>query len=260
MSTLLFDEPPLVVSPTLACKIGLQEAIFLQQIHYWAAHSKTAHEGRKWVYNTYKEWAVQFPFWKPESIRKIVASLRMAGLLDVRVLSEDKANRTNYYAINYDRLRELGSKAEDHPEESTASIRKNPPHHPEESTASLYKTETTTETTQRSASRRRAPRSDLTFAEWIETCKTSGERPVPESDSVFEYAEKAGLPLDYIVLHWKEFKASYAESSKRYKDWRAVYRKSVRGNWYRLWFFNADGVCTLTTQGQQANRIHKEQT
>jgi hypothetical protein len=106
---------------------------------------------------------------------------------------------------------------------------------------------------------RRAPRSDLTFADWIETCKTSGERPVPESDSVFEYAENAGLPLDYIVLHWKEFKANYAESSKRYKDWRAVYRKSVRGNWFRLWFFNADGVCTLTTQGQQAHRIHKEQ-
>jgi hypothetical protein len=106
---------------------------------------------------------------------------------------------------------------------------------------------------------RRATRSDLSFAEWIETCKTSGERPVPESDPVFEYAEKAGLPLDYIVLHWKEFKERYATDGKRYKDWRAVYRKSVRGNWFRLWFFNADGVCTLTTQGQQANRIHKEQ-
>lgn len=106
---------------------------------------------------------------------------------------------------------------------------------------------------------RRAPRADLSFAEWIENCKTADERAIPENDPVFEYADKAGLPLEYIVLHWKEFKERYAADGKRYKDWRAVYRKSVRGNWFRLWFFNADGICTLTTQGQQANRIHKEQ-
>lgn len=159
MSNLLFDEPPLVVSPTLACVVGLQEAIVLQQIHYWLAHSKHVHGGRKWVYNTYEEWAVQFPFWKPESIRKIVANLRLAGLLDVEKLSADKGNRTNYYAINYEALSALSSKAKQaHPEKSTArpsgrnhriTNRKNPPVHAEESTGSLYRTETTTETTQR---------------------------------------------------------------------------------------------------------------
>lgn len=157
MSTLLFDEPPLVVSPTLACAIGLQEAIVLQQMHYWASHSKHVHAGRRWVYNTYEEWAMQFPFWKPESIRKIVANLRAKDLVDVEKLSSDPANRTNYYAINYEVLKALSDKkAVDQPEESTAcpsgrihrGIRKNPPHQPEESTACLYRTETTTETTQ----------------------------------------------------------------------------------------------------------------
>lgn len=36
MNNLLFDEPPIVVSPTLAKMLGdLEEAAILQQIHYW---------------------------------------------------------------------------------------------------------------------------------------------------------------------------------------------------------------------------------
>ena len=33
--SLLISEPPLQVLPSLAVKIGLNEAIVLQQIHYW---------------------------------------------------------------------------------------------------------------------------------------------------------------------------------------------------------------------------------
>lgn len=35
ISNLLLDEPPLQVMPTLATKVGLNESIVLQQIHYW---------------------------------------------------------------------------------------------------------------------------------------------------------------------------------------------------------------------------------
>ena len=35
MSNLLINESPLQVLPTLATYIGLNEAIFLQQVHYW---------------------------------------------------------------------------------------------------------------------------------------------------------------------------------------------------------------------------------
>jgi len=34
MSNLLIQEVPLMVLPTLATKIGLNEAMFLQQLHY----------------------------------------------------------------------------------------------------------------------------------------------------------------------------------------------------------------------------------
>jgi len=34
-SSLLIAVPPLIVLPTLATLVGLNEAIFLQQLHYW---------------------------------------------------------------------------------------------------------------------------------------------------------------------------------------------------------------------------------
>ena len=42
MSRLLINENPLQVLPTLAVKIGLNEAMILQQMHYWlnAYHNK----------------------------------------------------------------------------------------------------------------------------------------------------------------------------------------------------------------------------
>jgi hypothetical protein len=239
MRALLFDEPPLVVSPTLACKIGLQEAIVLQQMHYWAAHSKTVRNGRKWVYNTYKEWAEQFPFWKPESIRKIVAKLRAEGLLDVETLATDTANRTNYYAINYDRLDDISNAPEGNAENSTApqcgkfhrTMRKNPPDHAENSTAFLYRTETTTETTQRKAPRSRsaAPSSlgvdelsndgvdKQVAADWL-TLRKAKRLPLTQTawDGVKAEAQKVDMsPADavhYAVqANWAGFRADWVQ-------------------------------------------------
>lgn len=100
-------------------------------------------------------------------------------------------------------------------------------------------------------------RSPIGLKSYLEQCKAKGEKPIPEGDSVFDYASKAGIPEDYLRLHWFEFKARYGEEgAKRYKDWRSVFRKSVRGNWFKLWWLAADGACSLTTVGEQAKRLH----
>lgn len=61
MSKLLINEHPVMIIPSLALKLGLNEAVILQQIHYWLILSRHMMDGRKWVYNTYKEWQVQLP-------------------------------------------------------------------------------------------------------------------------------------------------------------------------------------------------------
>ncbi|AVA37649.1 hypothetical protein C3Z06_06705 [Cupriavidus metallidurans] len=93
----------------------------------------------------------------------------------------------------------------------------------------------------------------------MQACRQSGVKPIPEGDTVFTYAEQVGIPLEFLRLHWLEFKARYSEpEAKRYKDWAAVHRKSVRGNWFKLWFIAPDGNVSLTTVGEQARRAHGE--
>ena len=40
MRAQLYNEPPLTVSPSLAAAVGLNEAIVLQQVHYWTQNSE----------------------------------------------------------------------------------------------------------------------------------------------------------------------------------------------------------------------------
>ena len=150
----------MLVLPSLAVAVGLNEAIILQQIHYWLGASKNSHDGRLWVYNTYEQWAEQFPFWSPEFIRKIVKSLRDKNLIEARQLSPNAWDKTNSYTINYEALESAHAGGLD-AVNLTASKRKNPPHlsgekeaiHAVKSTASKranrphLNTETTSKTT-----------------------------------------------------------------------------------------------------------------
>lgn len=90
----------------------------------------------------------------------------------------------------------------------------------------------------------------VTFTGWMKIIKESGEKPIPEDSPIFEYAKDAGICDDYLRLAWVEFKARYTDDSKRYKDWRAVFSKAVRGNWFKLWWNDGNGY-QLTTLGLQ---------
>lgn len=61
--SLLMTSQPIVINRDLACRIGLNEAIVLQQLHYWLneTNSGTEHGGIRWVYNTTEQWLEQFP-------------------------------------------------------------------------------------------------------------------------------------------------------------------------------------------------------
>lgn len=93
---------------------------------------------------------------------------------------------------------------------------------------------------------------------WLEAIKASGEKPIPEGDPVFSYIDDIKLPHEFLALAWKEFRHRYSQpDAKRYRDWRAVFRKAVRGNWLKLWWSNGDEY-QLTTTGLQAQRAHQE--
>jgi uncharacterized phage protein (TIGR02220 family) len=107
MSRLLIKESPVMIIPSLAVKIGLNEAVVLQQIHYWLGISKHQIKGRTWVYNTYEEWRKQLPFWSVSTIKRTILSLEMKGLLQSDNFNEMKMDKTKWYSINYDTVQEL---------------------------------------------------------------------------------------------------------------------------------------------------------
>lgn len=90
----------------------------------------------------------------------------------------------------------------------------------------------------------------ITFSRWMELIKESGDKPLPDDNAVFEYAKDAGIDSDYLRLTWVEFKSRYSNDDKKYKDWRNVFGKAVRGNWFKLWWHDGSGY-QLTTLGQQ---------
>ncbi|MGL6183529.1 MAG: hypothetical protein ACRC2G_15250 [Aestuariivirga sp.] len=94
---------------------------------------------------------------------------------------------------------------------------------------------------------------------WLEAVKAKGEKPIPAGDAVLAYAAEVGIPDDFLTLAWAEFRHRYCQpDAKRYRDWRSVFRKAVRGNWLKLWFVGADGAYGLTTVGRQAQRANDE--
>jgi len=103
----LLDEYPLLISPSLATAIGLNESIILQQLHYWLRKSQKIFEGRRWVYNTYKDWQKQFPFWSVNTIKRTITRLEKEHLVIAGNFNKLKMDRTKWYTINYDILNEI---------------------------------------------------------------------------------------------------------------------------------------------------------
>ena len=105
-SSLLINESPLLVLPSLAVKAGLNEALILQQVHYWISNTKAGieHGGRRWVRSTIKDWKEQIPFWSEKTISRVMHSAKQQGFLLCEQLSKDSWDKTMYYSIDYDAL------------------------------------------------------------------------------------------------------------------------------------------------------------
>lgn len=101
MSRLLIDEPPLQVLPSLAREIGLNEAIMLQQMHYWLIKSSHEFEGVKWFYKTLEDWQTEFPFWSTMTIRRTLTNLEKQKVIRIGNFNKKKFDKTKWYTIEY---------------------------------------------------------------------------------------------------------------------------------------------------------------
>lgn len=102
--SLLMPSRPIVINPDLACSIGLNEAIALQQVNYWLKETTSGLErdGVRWIYNTNEQWLEQFPFWSESTLKRTFTRLKSLGVLKVEQLNKSQRDMTNYYTINYE--------------------------------------------------------------------------------------------------------------------------------------------------------------
>lgn len=94
---------------------------------------------------------------------------------------------------------------------------------------------------------------------WVDAIKAKNEKPIPPGDPVLAYADKVGIPRDFLVLAWQQFLHLYTtvRDGKRYRDWRKVFRNAVEANWLKLWYLDGQ-TYSLTTVGHQAQRAHDD--
>ena len=97
---LLISDKSLILLPKLAVKIGLNEAVFLQQLHFWLVRSKNSIDGKIWVYKTFEEWRKEMPFLSVRTLKRVVSNLKKKKL----IMTKQKVHK-QWYTINYETLK-----------------------------------------------------------------------------------------------------------------------------------------------------------
>ena len=95
-----------MVLPSLAAELGTaDEAIVLQQLHYWLQRSNNVRDGHKWVYNSMNDWLKQFPWIKSRKrLTRYFDDLESRGLVVTGNYNKAAFDKTKWYRIDYDAL------------------------------------------------------------------------------------------------------------------------------------------------------------
>ncbi len=116
-SMLLIDSYPLMFQPELAVLTSVNEAIVIQQLHYWLKQNKDKpthyRDGHVWCWNTYEEWRENnFPFWSVSTIKRAFTDLEARGLVIKGSFNKIPTDRTGWYTIDYQALESLTASAQ----------------------------------------------------------------------------------------------------------------------------------------------------
>lgn len=105
---------PLFFSPILAARVGLAEAILLEQVHLSLQEVKALEssrpaklhrhfvDGRWWLQASYAEMQLTLPFWSVATIARTVRSAEMQSLLVSRHFGKSRGDRRKWYSVEYE--------------------------------------------------------------------------------------------------------------------------------------------------------------
>lgn len=212
-SHLLINEPALQVLPSLAKVIGLNEAIVLQQLHYWLNNPKVGIEkqGEKWIFNTYEEWVENFPFWSASTVKRIFTSLEEQGVVISAQLDAKQRDMTKFYRIDYVQLDTLEQV------KLNSSIGSNRADVNNESKTTTETNEDDFQETKHTSYRRGEQEAHDKVTAMLEMANFPGAKIQARIDAILSYLG-AALQRNTETKDWKEF-AKYVDSEKQTKGW-----------------------------------------
>ncbi|MEB2655232.1 conserved phage C-terminal domain-containing protein [Staphylococcus haemolyticus] len=193
MSNLLIDDYPILVLPKLATEIGLNEAIVLQQMHYWLKKSNHNYDGRRWIYNSFPEWQKHFPFWSVITIKRTVYSLEKQNLLYVGNYNKAKFDKTKWYSINYETLG--GMRRPSYQNDTTSVSKRYDGTYQNDTTNTRDYTEITTETTNNNILSGNPTVSRIPYKEIVDYLNNKTNK---------KYKHSTGKTRRFIEARWNE--------------------------------------------------------
>ena len=111
---LLFDEQPIVFDRVLARAIGDRHATILQQVHYWIEINRKKKnievykDGYYWTYRSIKKWhEEEFDYLSFSTVRRTFDDLVNGGFLITGDYNKFGADRTKWYRVNKEKLKQL---------------------------------------------------------------------------------------------------------------------------------------------------------
>ena len=111
MLNIFYNIEPKVINTELACAIGLNEAIVLQQLHYWIEKNKATgsnyRDGHYWTYGTIQGYRDRdFRFWSFNTVKRTITRLLELGFLIKGNYNKKKMDHTGWYTIDYAAINE----------------------------------------------------------------------------------------------------------------------------------------------------------
>lgn len=106
---------------------------------------------------------------------------------------------------------------------------------------------------ERAPAKPKKAKGETLLTDWLASLP-EGEDAIPVDGGAFAYAEKIGLPAEYVALAWGWFKAEMVRRDARQANWRGHFLSALKGNWPKYWYADDAGGWGLTTAGKQAQR------
>lgn len=103
------EDQTLRIQGELATKIGFNESVVLMQLEFLISISNHVIQEKAWTWQSLEDLkSKHFPWWSIATISRTLKSLEGQGLIFIDSFNKRKGDKTQWFALNFDRILELG--------------------------------------------------------------------------------------------------------------------------------------------------------